>query len=175
MFSLVNIFRIRTGVITTYGRSTAISATWFFSVLFNSLLLSLGWTERLAFNEWNIAMWWDFTVRIGYEKYAVFGFGSLVLLTICTCLSVESEHCCVRKPCWHHQWLLPQLAVTRGCLQPSECVSPVVTLGVSYLPGKMEMGFPQWLSIKESVCNVGATSLIPGLGRSPGEGNDNLL
>ena len=35
-------------------------------------------------------------------------------------------------------------------------------------------GFTQWLSCKESTCkagNAGDTSLIPGLGRSPGEGN----
>ena len=30
---------------------------------------------------------------------------------------------------------------------------------------------PWWLSGKESACNVGDASLIPGLGRSPGEGN----
>ena len=33
------------------------------------------------------------------------------------------------------------------------------------------MGFPQWLSSKESACNVGDLGSIPGLGRSPGEGN----
>ena len=34
------------------------------------------------------------------------------------------------------------------------------------------IGLPQWPSGKESTCNRG---LIPGLGRSPGEGNGNLL
>ena len=34
------------------------------------------------------------------------------------------------------------------------------------------IGLPQWLSGKESTCNRG---LIPGLGRSPGEGNGNPL
>ena len=36
----------------------------------------------------------------------------------------------------------------------------------------------QWLSGKESTCNAGDTGamdLIPGLGRFPGEGNDNPL
>ena len=40
------------------------------------------------------------------------------------------------------------------------------------------MGLPWWLSGKESPCNSGDTgdwSLIPGLGRSPGEGNSNPL
>ena len=32
-----------------------------------------------------------------------------------------------------------------------------------------------WLTGKESPCNVGDLGLIPGLGRSPGEGNGNLL
>ena len=30
-----------------------------------------------------------------------------------------------------------------------------------------------WLSGRESTCNAGDVSLIPGLGRSPGEGNGN--
>ena len=34
---------------------------------------------------------------------------------------------------------------------------------------------PCWLNGKEFVCNAGDTSSIPGLGRSPGEGNSNLL
>ena len=39
----------------------------------------------------------------------------------------------------------------------------------------MEKGLPWWLSGKESACNAGDTSSIPGLGRSPGEGNGNPL
>ena len=34
------------------------------------------------------------------------------------------------------------------------------------------MGFPGGSDGKESACNVGDLGLIPGLGRSPGEGND---
>ena len=33
------------------------------------------------------------------------------------------------------------------------------------------MGFPDGSAGKESACNVGDAGLIPGLGRSPGEGN----
>ena len=38
-------------------------------------------------------------------------------------------------------------------------------------------GLPRWLSGKESTWNAGDTGLIPGSGRSPGEGNaiHNLL
>ena len=36
-------------------------------------------------------------------------------------------------------------------------------------------GLPQWLNGKECACNVGDLGLIPGLGRSPGEGNGNML
>ena len=32
------------------------------------------------------------------------------------------------------------------------------------------IGCPLWLSCEESACNVGDLGLIPGLGRSPGEG-----
>ena len=34
---------------------------------------------------------------------------------------------------------------------------------------------PMWLSGKESPCNAGDSDSIPGSGRSPGEGNGNLL
>ena len=60
-------------------------------------------------------------------------------------------------------------------------------LGAGYYPwGLKESGttslslsislwaFP-WLSGKESTCNSGEEGLIPGSGRSPGEGNGNLL
>jgi len=36
------------------------------------------------------------------------------------------------------------------------------------------MGF-RWLSSKESACPTGDVGLIPGLGRTPEEGNGNLL
>ena len=37
------------------------------------------------------------------------------------------------------------------------------------------MGFPGGSAGKESACNVGELGLIPGLGRSPGEGKGYLL
>ena len=37
------------------------------------------------------------------------------------------------------------------------------------------MGFPGGSGSKESACNPGDLGLIPGSGRSPGEGNDNPL
>ena len=39
----------------------------------------------------------------------------------------------------------------------------------------MNHSFPGGSEGKESACNVGDPGLIPGLGRSPGEGNGNLL
>ena len=41
----------------------------------------------------------------------------------------------------------------------------------SYLP----FGLPQWTSSKESTCDAGGVSLIPGLSRSPGAGYGNPL
>ena len=43
------------------------------------------------------------------------------------------------------------------------------------LISKTEKGFPHGSNSKESACNVGDPSLIPGYGRSPGEGNGNPL
>ena len=37
------------------------------------------------------------------------------------------------------------------------------------------MGLPWWLSGEESASNAGDLGLIPGSGRSPGEGNGNPL
>ena len=41
--------------------------------------------------------------------------------------------------------------------------------------GAGRRGFPGSLGSKESACNAGDTGLIPGSGRSPGEGNGFLL
>ena len=38
-----------------------------------------------------------------------------------------------------------------------------------------KLGFPGGSDVKESVCNAGDLGSIPGLGRSPGEGNGNPL
>jgi len=35
--------------------------------------------------------------------------------------------------------------------------------------------YHRWLSGRESTCNAGDVNSIPGLGRSPGEGNGNPL
>ena len=42
-------------------------------------------------------------------------------------------------------------------------------------PDKSHRGFPDGSAGKESACNAGDPGLIPGLGRSPGEGNSYLL
>ena len=42
---------------------------------------------------------------------------------------------------------------------------------VYYFPFILSVGFPCGSAGKESACNVGDLGLIPGLGRSPGEGN----
>ena len=40
-------------------------------------------------------------------------------------------------------------------------------------PTMCKMGFPGSSEVKTSACDAGDLDLIPGLGRSPGEGNDN--
>ena len=37
------------------------------------------------------------------------------------------------------------------------------------------IGLPPWLSGKESACSAGDAGIVPGLGRSPGEGNGSPL
>ena len=44
-----------------------------------------------------------------------------------------------------------------------------------YLSRPSLLGFPGVSDGKESACNAGDLGLIPGLGRSPGEGNGNPL
>ena len=39
----------------------------------------------------------------------------------------------------------------------------------------IELGLPRWLSGKEPACQAGDLGLIPGLGKSPGEGYGNPL
>ena len=53
---------------------------------------------------------------------------------------------------------------------PGESPSFLLQFFVSTLEG-----LPDGLDGKVSVCNAGDPSLIPGLGRSPGEGNGNSL
>ena len=49
-------------------------------------------------------------------------------------------------------------------------------LCIHVLPGVgMKMGFPGSSDSKESACSVGDLGLIPGLGRTPGGGNGNML
>ena len=50
-------------------------------------------------------------------------------------------------------------------------LNKILALGSGYI----YMGPPWWLSGKESTCNAGDMGLIPGWGRSPREGNSNLL
>ena len=42
---------------------------------------------------------------------------------------------------------------------------------LAYLEREHKLGFPGGSDSKESACNAGDPSSIPGLGRSPGEGN----
>ena len=50
-----------------------------------------------------------------------------------------------------------------------------MTEEVVWLSGICERGSPGGSDGKESACNAGAPGLIPGSGRSPGEGNGNPL
>ena len=53
----------------------------------------------------------------------------------------------------------------------------MVLIGILFPLGPIYLyqGFPGGSDAKESACNVGDMSSIPGLGRSPGEGKGNTL
>ena len=58
----------------------------------------------------------------------------------------------------------------------SQAIPPSLNfLSPSFLPQLTNLGLPGGSDSKESVCNAGDPGLIPGLGRSPGEGNGNPL
>ena len=62
----------------------------------------------------------------------------------------------------------------------SYCYDPFVATLLSgflfpWLVYSQGLGFPRWLSGKESACQAGDVGLISGLERSPGEGNGNPL
>ena len=49
------------------------------------------------------------------------------------------------------------------------------SVNISSVSAGINLGFPGGSDGKESACNAGDSGLIPGLGRSPGEGNGNPL
>ena len=53
--------------------------------------------------------------------------------------------------------------------------SPKISWRRDKLPTSVFLGFPCGSAGRESACNAGDLGLIPGLGRSPGEGKDFLL
>ena len=54
------------------------------------------------------------------------------------------------------------------------CVCVCVSVSVCII-NLLYMGFPGGSNSKESTCNAGDSGSIPGLGRSPGEGNGYLF
>ena len=68
---------------------------------------------------------------------------------------------------------------SRGCSQPTSPTPPVlegrfyITSTIWGTPIQYMSSFPCNSVGKESACSAGDLDLIPGLGRSPGEGNGN--
>ena len=67
-----------------------------------------------------------------------------------------------------------------GTPSPKEGHGPLASRTPARTPGvqpclSRSWGFPGGSAGKDSACNAGGPGLIPGLGRSPGEGNDNPL
>ena len=71
------------------------------------------------------------------------------------------------------KWKLKTLRVIVGEDLEELKLSHTAGCNVKYYNYFWEGGFPCSLVSKESLCNAGDPGLIPGLGRSPGEGNGN--
>ena len=97
-----------------------------------------------------------------------------VCVCVCVCVSPHKHTCMLGR------W--------RGCFRSRvngfqvESVTTVIDL--THITTKLTIleynfacpqGIPQWSAVKESTWNAGDAGLIPGLGRSPGEGDGNSL
>ena len=69
---------------------------------------------------------------------------------------------------WPRSWEERQVCLPTICM--NTCMTGMCYTWTSYCY-KALMGFPDGLDSKESACNARDLGLIPGLGRSPGEGN----
>ena len=58
---------------------------------------------------------------------------------------------------------------------PDNCLVGKIPWRRDRLPTPVFLGFPYGSAGKKSACNVGDLGLIPGLGRSPGEGKGQLF
>ena len=59
--------------------------------------------------------------------------------------------------------------------EPKHCISEAVVLYFLQVRLESRKGFPGGLLVKNPPANAGDSGWIPGLGRSPGRGNGNLL
>ena len=67
---------------------------------------------------------------------------------------------------------LPIQAATKHSAEGSVLFSRILSvIPFKYRSVYMAVSFPDGSDVKESACNAGDSGLIPGLGRSPGEGN----
>ena len=69
-------------------------------------------------------------------------------------------------------FILKNIAGFILCISQKLCIASTVSITDDYVS---ILGFPHSSDGKESVCNAGDLGSIPGLGRSPEEGNGSLL
>jgi len=81
-------------------------------------------------------------------------------------------------PCHRLKLLLPHVALC-GMVSLGICKYMMIISVSEYLikisPECSSFGLPWWLRSKESACSAGDKGSVPGLERSPGEGNGNPL
>ena len=83
------------------------------------------------------------------------------------CMEVKSESEVVQ--------LCPTLCDPMECISNIRPKATIILLRILFHAPIIFSGLSRWLSGNESTCQCRRHSLIPGLGRSPGEGNGNPL
>ena len=83
--------------------------------------------------------------------------------------------CVVREKRWGSVRGLKTDLIYRINSLEQECQTGPVKMSEAPAPHVAHIGFPGGSDCKESACNARDWGLIPGLGRSPGEGNGNPL
>jgi len=76
---------------------------------------------------------------------------------------------------FHKNGIIYYVAFSDWLLSFSVMLSRYIKLKLKTISASFFLWLPRWLSGKESTCQTGDADLIPGLGRSPLEGNGNQL
>ena len=124
-------------------------------------------TEDEDQHEWRPGITWQVSRRIWLKVWIC---AKTVKTVLCSLNSKLSTGICGPSS-MAKQDLESSCKASSSCVLVKPCGSSLL-INYEWL---IILGLPWWLSGKESTCQTGDLGLIPELGRSPGEGNDNSL